>query len=157
MIRLRIGLIPSTSSASSSWRILRAPISAVIVAPSVPATIAAVRIGPRPRRNAIGAAPEIRSTAPKAEASDPPWIPIVEKPTTNETIVAGSSVAWNANTYWRMNSVRHDRPGADRLGEDLDPERRRCRPQFWIHEPGGTSGRVNARLALAITPLTGPH
>src|SRR5262249_46409156 len=120
-----------------------------IVAPSVPATIAAVRIGPRPRRKAIGAAPEMRSTAPKADASEPPWMPIVEKPTTKETTVAGSSVAWNAKTYWRMNSVRQESPGLKICAKTLIPSAP-VPPEFWIHEPGGMSALVSAFLALDI-------
>ena len=106
--RLRIGLIPRTSSASSSWRILRAPSSAVIVEPSVPATIAVVSTGPSSRRKAIGATAEIRSIAPKAEASEPPWIPIVEKPITKATTVAGPE--------------RHAQ-GEDELADELAPPR----------------------------------
>ena len=48
--------MPRISSASISWRMMRAPSSAVIVAPIVPATIAAVSSGPSSRRNATGAA-----------------------------------------------------------------------------------------------------
>ena len=103
--------MPRISSATSSSRILRAPISAVIVEPRVPAMIAVVSSGPRSRRKATGAAAEIRSIAPKAEASEPPWMPIVEKPTTKATTVAGISVTWKAKTYWRMNSRRQERPG----------------------------------------------
>ena len=146
-IRLRYGLMPRISRASSSSRILRAPISAVIVEPSVPATIAAVSSGPSSRRKATGAAPEMRSIAPKEDASEPPWIPIVEKPTTKATIVAGSSVVRKANTYWRMNSVRQDRPGVTSWPKTLPPSAAQP-PAFMIHEPGGTSSLVKARLML---------
>ncbi len=138
--RLRTGLIPSTSSASSSSRILRAPISAVIVEPSVPATIAVVSTGPSSRRNATGATAEIRSMAPNAEASEPPWMPIVEKPITKATTAAGPSVTRSEKMNWRTNSLPPGEPRADELAasrsaSDAIP------PAFRSQSFGGTSGR----------------
>ena len=134
--------MPSTSSASSSWRILRAPISAVIVEPSVPATIAVVSTGPSSRRKAIGAIAEIRSIAPNAEASEPPWIPIVEKPITKATIVAGPSVTRSEKMNWRTNSWRHESPGLISSAPTLSP-RPSIPPAFRSQSFGGTSERFS--------------
>ena len=152
---MRIGLIPMISSASSSWRILRAPISAVIVEPSVPATIAVVSTGPSSRRKAIGATEEIRSIAPKADASEPPWIPIVEKPITKATTVAGPSVTRSEKMYWRTNSRRHESPGLT-----SSPISRRASaaipPAFSSHSRGGMSGRRATSRAPSIRRAAPP-
>ena len=63
--RFLIGSTPSTCSASSSSRILRAPRSAVIAVPATPASTIAVTFGPISRTAARMKNPPSRSSAPK--------------------------------------------------------------------------------------------
>ena len=66
--RFLIGSTPSTWSASSSSRILRAPRSAVIAVPATPATTTAVTKGANSRIEAKTKKPPSRSRAPNREA-----------------------------------------------------------------------------------------
>ncbi len=94
--------------------------------------------------------------APKADASEPPWMPMVEKPITKATTAAGPSVTRREKMNWRTSSWRHDSPGLT-----SSPASRRASaaipPAFRSQSRGGTSGRRAAARAAAkarMAPLS---
>ena len=98
--------------------------------------------------------------APKAEASEPPWIPIVEKPITKATTVAGPSVTRSEKMNWRTNSWRQESPGLTSSPREPQRERRhpagvqQPQPRRHVGPPRGLAhGGERARGAAVRGPL----
>jgi hypothetical protein len=102
--RFLIGSTPSTWSASSSSRILRAPRSAVIAVPATPATTTAVTNGANSRTEARMKNPPSRSRAPNRERKLAAWRPGAPNPKAIVEIIIGNQQSWSANRNWPMNS-----------------------------------------------------
>lgn len=93
-----IELMPSTSIASSSSRIFRAPRSAQIADPPAPAMIRAVTIGPASRTTASTEAAPVNDCAPRA----------VAHPT-------AARRGWTADGQPEGTAEPHGPPGADHI------------------------------------------
>src|SRR6185436_2335552 len=103
--RFLIGSTPSTWSASSSSRILRAPRSAVIAVPPTPARMIAVTNGANSRIEASTKKPPRRSIAPNRTRKLPAWSPGAPYPNAIVEIVSGSQQSRSMNRNCCTNSV----------------------------------------------------
>src|SRR5215212_7860582 len=103
--RFLIGSTPSTCSASSSSRILRAPRSAVIAVPPTPARMIAVTNGANSRIDESTKKPPSRSTAPNSTRKLPAWRPGAPYPKAIVEIVSGSQQRRSMNRNCCTNSV----------------------------------------------------
>src|SRR5215207_721484 len=103
--RFLIGSTPSTWSASSSSRILRAPRSAVIAVPPTPAVMMAVTVGANSRIEASTKKPPSRSIAPNRTRKLPAWSPGAPYPNAIVEIVSGSQQSRSMNRNCWTNSV----------------------------------------------------
>src|SRR5919204_318028 len=102
--RFLIGSTPSTCSASSSSRILRAPRSAVIAVPATPARMIAVTNGANSRIDASTKKPPRRSIAPNRIRKLPAWRPGAPYPNATVEISSGNQQSLSANRNWFTNS-----------------------------------------------------
>ena len=109
-----IGSMPSTSMASISSRILRAPMSEQIAEPAAPAMIRAAAIGAASRTTASTAVAPAKDWAPSWPVRLPTWSEMTA-PNGIETRIVGISVTLVMNQACSMNSrelerVREDAP-----------------------------------------------
>src|SRR3954471_20154397 len=102
--RFLTGSTPSTWSASSSSRILRAPRSAVIAVPATPARITAVTKGANSRTLASTKKPPSRSSEPNRIRKLPAWRPGAPYPNATVDISSGNQHNRSANRNWITNS-----------------------------------------------------
>ena len=119
------GSTPSTSMASISSRILRAPMSEQIAEPAAPAMISAAAIGAASRTMASTAVAPANDCAPSWPVRLPTWSEMTA-PNGIETRIVGISVTLVMNQACSTNSRNWNGPGEDPLG-DLDDHRRRSR------------------------------
>src|SRR5215210_6438183 len=103
--RFLIGSTPSTWSASSSSRILRAPRSAVMAVPPTPARMIAVTNGANSRIEASTKKPPSRSMAPNRTRKLPAWSPGAPYPNAIVEMVSGSQQRRSMNRNCCTNSV----------------------------------------------------
>src|SRR3954470_451764 len=102
--RFLTGSTPSTWSASSSSRILRAPRSAVIAVPATPARMIAVTNGANSRIEASTKKPPRRSSEPNRTRKLPAWRPGAPYPNAIVEISSGNQHSRSANRNWITNS-----------------------------------------------------
>src|SRR6202042_1386937 len=102
--RFLIGSTPSTWSASSSSRILRAPRSAVIAVPATPASTIASTNGANSRIDASTKNPPRRSSAPNSTRKFAAWRPGASYPKAIVEISSGNQHSLSANMNWPTNS-----------------------------------------------------
>ena len=109
--RFLIGSTPSTCSASSSSRILRAPRSAVIAVPPTPARMIADAIGANSRIDANTKNPPKRSIAPNKIRKFPACSPGAPYPNAIVVIINGNQHNRNMNKNCCTNSVPYGNGG----------------------------------------------
>src|SRR3954452_15274767 len=102
--RFLTGSTPSTWSASSSSRILRAPRSAVIAVPATPARMIAVTKGANSRIEASTKKPPRRSSDPNRTRKLPAWRPGAPYPNAIVEISSGNQHSRSAKRNWMTNS-----------------------------------------------------
>ena len=100
--------MPMTSSASSSSRILRAPMSEQIAEPATPESISAVMIGEAWRTTARVLPAPVKDTAPTCWASTPTWSARIT-PNGIETISAGRVQTRMVYQVWSSSSSNGNR------------------------------------------------
>src|SRR5215210_230950 len=150
--RFLIGSTPSTWSASSSSRILRAPRSAVMAVPPTPARMIAVTNGANSRIEASTKKPPSRSMAPNRTRKLPAWSPGAPYPNAIVEIVSGSQQRRSMNRNCCTNSVPYGY-GGRRADIKVFPVRiimsPTCSSRFLV-------GKKTRSAAARTTPRTPP-
>src|SRR4051794_26191697 len=98
------GSMPSTCSASSSSRILRAPRSAQIAVPTTPAMTIAQTSGANSRITTSANNPPRRSSAPKSLRKPAAWIPAGPYVNASEATIIGNHATRSPKMNWSANS-----------------------------------------------------
>src|SRR5215218_9548915 len=154
--RFLIGSTPSTWSASSSSRILRAPRSAVIAVPPTPAVMMAVTVGANSRIEASTKKPPSRSIAPNRTRKLPAWSPGAPYPNAIVEIVSGSQQSRSMNRNCCTNSVPYGY-GGRRADTRVFPVRiimsPTCSSRFLV---GKNTRSAAARTTPSSPPLRKP-
>src|ERR671934_2869876 len=117
--RFLTGSTPSTCSASSSSRILRAPKSAVIAVPATPASTIASTNGANSRIEASTKNPPNRSSAPNKTRKLAACRPGAPYPNATVEINSGNQHNFNANKNWLTNSPPYGYGGGGGASDPL--------------------------------------